>query len=151
MRRTRAELADAEAMAAGDDAEMRALAEEETHRLKAEVRELYSAPELHLGAGEVAIVAEAARRGVEVVELGAAAFRSVAGAARADGLLGVIGRWPTDLARLRLGPDPLVVVAEAVERPGNLGTIVRSTCAAGASEKSTASGAGVTTASTFAA
>lgn len=99
---------------------------------EAEVRELYSAPALHLGAAEAAIVAEAALRGVEVVELGAAAFRSVAGPARPDGLLGVIGRWSTDLARLRLGPDPLVVVAEAVERPGNLGTIVRSACAAGA-------------------
>ncbi len=40
LRQARAELADAEAMAGGDDAEMRALAEEETHRLKAHVRDL---------------------------------------------------------------------------------------------------------------
>ena len=32
----------------------------------------------------------------------------------------------------RLPADPLVLVAEGVGRPGNLGTIVRSTCAAGA-------------------
>ncbi|MHB1204745.1 MAG: peptide chain release factor 1 [Rhodospirillaceae bacterium] len=40
LRQARAELADAEAMARGDDAEMRALAEEEAHRLKARVTEL---------------------------------------------------------------------------------------------------------------
>src|SRR4051812_35871776 len=40
LRQTRAELADAEAMAGGDDAEMRSLAEEEVHRLKARVSEL---------------------------------------------------------------------------------------------------------------
>ncbi len=40
LRQARAELADAEAMASGDDAEMRALAEEEVHRLKATVSEL---------------------------------------------------------------------------------------------------------------
>ena len=40
LRRARAELVDTEAMAGGDDAEMRALAEEETHRLKARVTEL---------------------------------------------------------------------------------------------------------------
>ena len=96
----------------------------------ADIGELYSAPELHLGAAEARLVVEAGRRGAEVVELGAAAFRSVAGAARADGLLAVIARWPTDLERLRPGPDPLVVVTEAIERPGNLGTIVRSACAA---------------------
>jgi len=44
----------------------------------------------------------------------------------------VVERWSTDLSLLRLSPDPLVLVAEAVERPGNLGTIVRSACAAGA-------------------
>jgi TrmH family RNA methyltransferase len=37
------------------------------------------------------------------------------------------------LGRLRLGKRPLVVVADAVERPGNLGAIVRTACAAGAS------------------
>jgi RNA methyltransferase, TrmH family len=94
------------------------------------VREVYSAPELHLGDAERAIVTEAARRGADVVEVGGHAFLSVAGRARPDGLLAVVGRPPTDLARLEASAQPLLVVAVGVERPGNLGTIVRSACAA---------------------
>ena len=105
-----------------------------THALAvgAEVREVYSAPELYLGPVEAALVAEASDRGAEIVELGATAFRSVAGRSRPDGVLAVIRRAPTDLTRLEPGTAPLVVVAEAIERPGNLGTIVRSACAAAA-------------------
>ena len=101
-------------------------------RAGAEVRELYSAPDLHLGAAETRIVAEAARRGADLVELGAEAFLSVSGRARPDGLLAVLGRPPTALRRLELGSSPLVAVVEGLDRPGNLGAIVRSACAAGA-------------------
>lgn len=96
----------------------------------APVRELYSAPELYLGAVEARLVAKARRRGAEIVELGAQAFRSVAGQTRPDGLLAVVGCWPTDLACLELGAQPLLAVAEGIERPGNLGTVMRSACAA---------------------
>lgn len=96
----------------------------------AEVRELYSARDLHLGPAEARVVAEAACRGADVVELAAEAFLSIAGRARPDGLLAVLGRPPTVLRRLDLGPSALVAVLEGLDRPGNLGTIVRSACAA---------------------
>jgi TrmH family RNA methyltransferase len=98
----------------------------------ARVRELYTAPELHLGPGEEALAARAERRGALVVELSGTAFLSVAGRARPDGVLGVVGRWPVDLDALRAPSEPLLVVADGIERPGNLGTIVRTACAAGA-------------------
>ena len=99
---------------------------------RAPVRELYSAPQLHLGSCEGELVREAERCGVLVAELSAAAFESISSHLRPDGIAAVVGRWPTDLDSLGLPPSPLVLVAEAVERPGNLGTIVRSACAAGA-------------------
>jgi TrmH family RNA methyltransferase len=44
-----------------------------------------------------------------------------------------VARPPSiDLARLRLPPEPLVVVLEAVEKPGNLGAIARTADGAGA-------------------
>jgi TrmH family RNA methyltransferase len=98
----------------------------------AAVREVYAAPELFLGELDERLVAAAARRGAVVVELGAAAFASVSDGVRPDGLLAVVERPATDLVRLRPGPAPLLLVAEAIERPGNLGTVIRSAVASGA-------------------
>jgi len=98
----------------------------------AAVRELYAAPELFLGEADAQLVAAAEHRGVHVVEVGREAFLSISRDARADGLTAVIERPSTALARLVLPPRSLVLVAEAIERPGNLGTIIRSACGAGA-------------------
>jgi RNA methyltransferase, TrmH family len=98
----------------------------------ARIHQLLLAPELWLGACEDELARGAERRGVAVLELSATAFESVSGQVRPDGVAAVVGRLPTGLARVTLPRDPLVLVAEAVERPGNLGTIVRSACAAGA-------------------
>jgi TrmH family RNA methyltransferase len=96
------------------------------------VREVLAAPELFLGGQDAALVALAADRGAHVVELGAAAFRSVAAGVRPDGLAAVVERPPTTLARLRPPPTPLVLAADGLERPGNLGTTARTACCAGA-------------------
>lgn len=93
---------------------------------------VYAAPDLFLGAGDAELVRLAERRGADVVELGAAAFRSISSGARPDGLLAVAARWPTPLRSIPVDPSPLLLVAQGIERPGNLGTIVRTACAAGA-------------------
>ncbi len=49
-----------------------------------------------------------------------------------SGLIAVARQFDTDLAALRLGPRPLVLIAEAVEKPGNLGAMMRTADAAGA-------------------
>jgi TrmH family RNA methyltransferase len=98
---------------------------------RAAVRAVYAAPELFLGDGDPGLVALAAERGAEVVELGARAFRSISSGVRPDGLLAVVERWPTGIGALRLHERPLLLVAQGIERPGNLGTIVRTACGAG--------------------
>jgi RNA methyltransferase, TrmH family len=98
----------------------------------AAIRELYTSPELHLGACEAELAREAERHGAAVAELSATAFESISAHVRPDGIVAVVDRWSTSLDCLELAPNPLVLVAEAVERPGNLGTIIRSACAAGA-------------------
>jgi RNA methyltransferase, TrmH family len=104
------------------------------------VREVYASPELFLGEEDAALVRRAKRAGAHVVEVGAAAFRSASGNVRPDGVLALVERPPTALARLRIGRSPLFVVAEAIERGGNLGTIVRTACAAGANALVVANG-----------
>jgi len=97
----------------------------------APVRELYTAPELHLSGADAAIAADAERAGAEVVWLSRESFLSLRTLPRPDGLLALVER--RDLALGALPTCALVLVAEAVERPGNLGTIVRTACGAGAS------------------
>jgi len=94
------------------------------------VQELYVAPELLTGDRDADLVAAAARCGAAVIELGREAFASLT-ERRPDGLLAVVRRPPTGLDALDPPRDPFVVVAVAIERPGNLGAIARTACAAG--------------------
>jgi RNA methyltransferase, TrmH family len=96
----------------------------------AAVEELYVAPDLLAGRRDADLVVAAERSGVDVVELGAAAFASLT-ERRPDGLLAVVRRPPTALDAFVPAREPFVAVAVAVERPGNLGAIARTACAAG--------------------
>jgi RNA methyltransferase, TrmH family len=60
-----------------------------------------------------------------------AAFARLAFGERAEGLLAVIRTPTTALGSLALPPDALVVVLEGVEKPGNVGAVVRSADGAG--------------------
>jgi TrmH family RNA methyltransferase len=95
---------------------------------RSRVLEVYSCPELFLGERDTDLVGRAARCGALVHELSREAFLSVSGQVRADGVLAVVARPPTTMRDV----GPFVVVAEGIERPGNLGAIVRTAVAAGA-------------------
>ncbi len=74
-------------------------------------------------------------RGIETVEVGPRAFSRVAFGDRNEGVVLIVRSPTTDLSaiRFREGEDPLVVVTEDIEKPGNLGAILRSADGAGAS------------------
>ena len=94
------------------------------------LHELYVAPDLLRKGRDADLVATAERCGAVVVEVGADAFASLT-ERRPDGLLAVVRRPQTALAALDLPRDPFVAVAVAIERPGNLGAVARTACAAG--------------------
>ncbi|MGD1031630.1 MAG: RNA methyltransferase [Opitutaceae bacterium] len=103
----------------------------------AKLKELYYSPDWFLGANEPELISRAAAAGAEPVELSKEAFAKAAYRERPDGLLAVAPQWKTTLAELGafLPPDgaapPFLLVVEAIEKPGNLGTILRSADAAG--------------------
>ncbi len=78
-----------------------------------------------------AIEARAAN-GLPVHRTTAAAFAKLAFGERAEGLVAVIRRPSFDLADLAPPTEPLVVVIEGVEKPGNVGAVLRSADGAGA-------------------
>lgn len=93
--------------------------------------ELYYAPEWFLGENEPALIAQAEAAGARLFELSKAAFAKVAYRERPDGLLAVAPQWRRSLDDLKLSSAPFLLVVEAIEKPGNLGTILRSADAAG--------------------
>lgn len=98
--------------------------------------ELYYAPDWFLGENEPALIDLARAAGAQLFELSKDAFAKVAYRERPDGLLAVAPQWRHTLdsiAPSSVNPPraPFLLVVEAIEKPGNLGTILRSADAAG--------------------
>jgi TrmH family RNA methyltransferase len=94
-------------------------------------QELYYCPEWFLGANEQKALDEAQKNGTTLVRLGKEAFAKVAYRERPEGLLATGKQWHTTLDQLELSKKPFIIVVEAIEKPGNLGTILRSADATG--------------------
>jgi RNA methyltransferase, TrmH family len=95
------------------------------------VAELYFSPDWFLGENETELIARAAGSGARLFELAKETFAKVAYRERPDGLLAVAPQWQRRLDELTLPNEPFLLVVEAIEKPGNLGTILRSADAAG--------------------
>ena len=94
---------------------------------------LYYCPELSTAAAEAAeaVVAAAAQRGSEVVRVSRQVFEKISYREGPDGLLAVVPPIADDLDHLQLSATPLVLVCAGLEKPGNLGAILRTADAAG--------------------
>jgi RNA methyltransferase, TrmH family len=79
--------------------------------------------------GELILALE--RRGVPRWELGPEAFAKLAYGDRQDSVVAVAEIPSHSLAELELRVDPLLAVIEGVEKPGNLGAVLRSADGAG--------------------
>jgi RNA methyltransferase, TrmH family len=73
----------------------------------------------------------AAALGTEVIHLSRPVFEKVSYREGPDGWLAVVPAVGTELARLQLPPRPLVLICAGLEKPGNLGAILRTADAAG--------------------
>ncbi|MGC5585248.1 TrmH family RNA methyltransferase [Ornithinimicrobium sp. W1665] len=93
---------------------------------------LYVCPELMGDRARASDVLErAGRLGTELVELSRAAFEKAAYREGPDGFLAVVPTVDRRCADLDLPADPLVLVCQSVEKPGNLGAMLRTADAAG--------------------
>lgn len=97
------------------------------------VRELLVAEPLAGDPEAAALLAEVERRGGECLVLSPAVYEKVAYGERQVGAVAVVAVPQRRLAELILPADrpPLVVVVEGIEKPGNLGAILRSADATG--------------------
>jgi rRNA methylases len=97
----------------------------------APIHTLFIAPELFLGCNEDALIHQAKAQKIEVIECGKNAFQKLSYRDRPDGILAVSRQKHLKLSHLKLGDQPFILVLEGIEKPGNLGTMLRSADAAG--------------------
>lgn len=93
---------------------------------------LYYCPEL-AASGSLALAERIARLGAETIRVSRPVFAKIAYRESPDGWLAVVPAVGAELAELEIGARPLVLICEGVEKPGNLGAILRTADAAGVS------------------
>ncbi|MEY3583309.1 MAG: rRNA (guanosine-2-O-)-methyltransferase RlmB [Verrucomicrobiota bacterium] len=96
-----------------------------------EVLEVYFCPELFRRVEAAELVSGCRAAGIDCCEVGRSAFEKISGREGPDGLLGIAKTWDCSLERLQLSANALLLVAESVEKPGNLGALLRTADSAG--------------------
>lgn len=95
-----------------------------------QIESLFICPELFLGSNEPALIQRLITQKVQLFHCTEAVFKKISYRDRPDGLLSLAIKKNISLQNLEFifqkNPSPLLVVAEAIEKPGNLGTILRS-------------------------
>jgi TrmH family RNA methyltransferase len=94
--------------------------------------ELYTCPELYLDDGVDELIDDLQKIGTPIYTCTETAFRKMSYRDTPDGLLALSPLVEKTLDELVLPDAPLLVIAEGLEKPGNLGTILRSADGAGA-------------------
>jgi TrmH family RNA methyltransferase len=105
--------------------------------------QLFYCEELFLGSNEHDLLASCSSKGACLIKTAPHIFKKMSYRDRPDGLLAVAKKMNLTLdaiqeklsseafAKASPAHPPLIVIAEAIEKPGNLGTIIRSSDAAG--------------------
>jgi TrmH family RNA methyltransferase len=95
------------------------------------LREVFVLPELLIEPEARALLERLREESVPVLELGRDAFERLAYGDRLDGVVAVAETPLRTLNDLALPPEPLICVIEGVEKPGNLGAVLRTADGAG--------------------
>ena len=99
------------------------------------IQTLFICPKFFLGTNEDALIEQVRKSGAEVILCSEQVFQKLSYRDRPDGLVSIAVQMQRPLrdliAVLASKKDPFLIIAEAIEKPGNLGTILRSADAAG--------------------
>lgn len=99
------------------------------------IETLFYCPELFLGSNEGALIQKIGVQGAKLLECSQPVFQKLSYRDRPDGLVAIApkkeGGFIEFAEEIEKKNKPFLVVAEAIEKPGNLGTILRSSDAVG--------------------
>lgn len=101
-------------------------------RAGVEARSLFYCPELMADPpSQRLLIEEISSAGAEIFQVGRSAFERAAYREGPDGFLAVVGSVTRRCADLDVPGDALILICEGVEKPGNLGAMLRTADAAG--------------------
>lgn len=89
------------------------------------IDELYCCSALFADEQAGALRDDCAAAGIKVIECSEPVFRKIAYRARPEGVLALAEQAGLSLSELTVGPAPLLLIVEGVEKPGNLGSMLR--------------------------
>jgi len=93
---------------------------------------LFICEELFLGENEFSLIKKIRAQGASIYPCDEKVFRKISYRDRPDGLIAISKQYKKALSDITFkNKNPFLVVAEAIEKPGNLGTILRSSDAVG--------------------
>jgi TrmH family RNA methyltransferase len=87
--------------------------------------------EFFKGDGQRNLVSCAEGAGIQLCAVSGNVFEKISSRENCDGVIGLANSWRTDLVPATLPENSLILVAEGIEKPGNLGALVRSAESAG--------------------
>lgn len=96
-----------------------------------EIKELFFSPDLPNGAAALKLAQESGLEDNNINQLSPVALEKAGYKENPDGCLSLFMAREQELEDLFLSPNPFLVVLEGVEKPGNLGAIIRTARAAG--------------------
>lgn len=97
------------------------------------IHTIFYTPDLFLGENEIPLLLQARKQGARLIQISVPLMERISYRDRPDGLIAV-GKWKSPLLRdfvETLPHAPLVVVGERIEKPGNLGAMMRAADGAG--------------------
>jgi TrmH family RNA methyltransferase len=97
-----------------------------------EIIEVFFCREMFLGENEFPLLDKLAAKGAKIAEVSPHLMAKMTYRDRPEGLIAVARMRKHELSKFAYKPNGLYIIAEAVEKPGNLGSILRSADAAGA-------------------
>jgi TrmH family RNA methyltransferase len=95
------------------------------------IQKLYYCPGLYQGKHEPALVQRCAEQNIPLLECSLPVFTKISYRDRPEGLLALAPQIRKTLCDLSLPQNPLLLIGEHIEKPGNLGTMLRTADAAG--------------------
>ena len=101
------------------------------HEYSMKITEVFFCREMFLGENEFQLLDKLAASGARIAEVPPHLLTKMTYRDRPEGLVAIAEMRDHKLSDLALKPNSLYIIAEAVEKPGNLGSILRSADAAG--------------------